>query len=67
MIATMGNADRAKCLTATIGVTDAVPRGCMANLCSVDGACQDGTPCGYTEFSARRIVSPLPTLELDPR
>lgn len=67
MVATMGNVDRAKALTATIGVTDAVPRGCTANLCSVDGVCEDGAPCGYTEFPARRIVSPLPTLEFDPR
>ena len=67
MVATLGNVDRAKGLTATIGVTDAAPRGCPANLCSADGTCQDGTPCGYTEFSARKIVNPLPTLEFDPR
>jgi hypothetical protein len=67
MVATMGNASRASGLTATIGVTDAVPRGCTADLCSVDGVCQDGTPCGYTEFSARTVVNPLPTLEFDPQ
>jgi hypothetical protein len=67
MVATMGNADRANGVTATIGVTDAVPRGCTADLCSIDGTCQDGTPCGYTEFPARRIVNPLPTLEFDPQ
>lgn len=67
MVATMGNASRANGFTATIGVTDAVPRGCTASLCSTDGTCQDGTPCGYTEFSARKIVNPLPTLEFDPQ
>jgi hypothetical protein len=67
MMATAGNADRARGLTATIGVTDAAPRGCTANLCNTEGTCTDGTPCGYTEFSARKIVSPLPTLEFDPR
>jgi hypothetical protein len=66
MVAT-GNPDRAKAQTATIGVTNAVPRGCIASACSVDGTCQDGRPCGYTEFPARRIVEPLPTLEFDPR
>lgn len=67
MTATASNADRARGLTTTIGVTDAVPRGCAANQCSTEGVCQDGTPCGYTEFSARRVVVPLPTLEFAPR
>lgn len=67
MVATQGNVDRAKGFTATIGVTNAAPRGCAANLCSADGVCQDGTPCGYTEFSSRRTLSPLPALEFDPR
>ena len=67
MAATAGNTDRAKGFTATIGVTNAAPRGCTANLCSAEGVCQDGTPCGYTEFSSRRTISPLPALEFDPR
>jgi hypothetical protein len=60
--------DRARAQTATIGVTDAVPRGCRTPMCMIDGTCQDGAPCGYTEFPARRIiVGPLPTLEFDPQ
>lgn len=62
-----GSPDRAKAQTATIGVTDAVARGCKTPMCSMDGVCQDGAPCGYTEFPARTIVDPLPTLEFDPR
>jgi hypothetical protein len=67
MVATMGNVDRAKGSTATIGVTDAVPRGCTDDLCSADGTCRDGTPCGYTQFSSGSRVDPLPTVEFDPR
>jgi hypothetical protein len=66
-MAAAGNADRASGSFATIGVTDAVPRGCPRTQCSTAGTCQDGTPCGYTEFSAGAIVSPLPTLEFDPQ
>jgi hypothetical protein len=43
-----------------------VPRGCMAMQCSTAGVCQDGTPCGYTEFSSGKVVS-LPTVEFDPQ
>jgi hypothetical protein len=39
----------------------------MASQCSVDGACQGGPLCGYTEFLDRRIIDPLPTLQFDPR
>jgi hypothetical protein len=65
MTATGGNTDRAKGNTATIGVTDAVPRGCRTG-CSADGVCPDGTPCGYTQFSSFTAQVPLPTLEFDP-
>jgi hypothetical protein len=67
MTATGGNADRAKGNTATIGVTNAAPRGCKATLCSADGVCQDGTPCGYTQFSSFTAQVPLPAVEFDPR
>jgi hypothetical protein len=67
MTATGANVDRPKGSTATIGVTDAVPRGCMAMQCSTAGVCQDGTPCGYTEFSSGTKVDPLPTVEFDPQ
>src|SRR5439155_16061331 len=67
MVATLGNIDRAKGNRATIGVTSAAPRACAADLCSPEGTCQDGSPCGYTEFSAGMIVDPLPTLEFDPQ
>jgi hypothetical protein len=67
MTATGGNADRAKANTATIGVTNAAPRGCKATSCSADGVCQDGTPCGYTQFSSFTAQVPLPALEFDPR
>jgi hypothetical protein len=60
------DADRAKANRATIGITDAVPRGCTADLCSSEGTCQDGRPCGFNQFSAGTIVDPLPTLEFDP-
>jgi hypothetical protein len=66
MVATMGNTDRAKGGGATIGVTEVAARGCSADLCSIEGSCQDDTPCGYTEFSAGTIVAPFPTLEFDP-
>lgn len=61
------DADRAKANRATIGITSAVPRGCKADLCSPEGTCQDGSPCGYNQFSAGTIVDPLPTLEFDPQ
>ena len=67
MVATLGNADRARGNGATIGVTDAAPRGCLANLCTIEGTCQDGTACGYTEFSAGKSLVPFPTLEFDPQ
>ena len=60
--------DRAKASNAVIGVTNAVARGCTKELCSMEGACPDGTPCGYTEYSSGRVVDPFPTaLELDPQ
>jgi hypothetical protein len=67
MVATLGNVDRAKGAGATIGVTDAVPRGCLKTQCSAAGVCADGTPCGYTEFSSQERHDPLPTLEFDPQ
>jgi hypothetical protein len=67
MVATMGNADRANGAGATIGVAEAAALGCMRDLCAVDGTCQDGVPCGYTEFSSRANVAPFPTLEFDPQ
>jgi hypothetical protein len=63
----MGNADRAKGSRATIGVAEAAARGCMRDLCSIEGTCDDGTACGYTEFSAGELVAPFPTLEFDPQ
>lgn len=68
MTAGGANATRANGLFATIGVTDQGPRGCTDDQCSTDGTCNDGTPCGYTEYSAQHVLSPFPTsLELDPR
>jgi hypothetical protein len=67
MVATMGNADRAKGGGATIGVAEVAAQGCMRDLCSTEGTCEDGTPCGYTEFSAGELVAPFPTLEFDPQ
>lgn len=67
MIATGGNADRAKGLTATIGITNKGPKACDAAACSAGGTCPSGEPCGFTELSARKIVDPLPTLELVPQ
>lgn len=66
MVATMANADRAMGGDATIGVTNAAPRACKSDLCSPEGTCQDGTACGYTEFSPGRILPSFPTLEFDP-
>ena len=65
MTATGAIVDRPRGSTATIGVTNAVPRGCMAAQCSTAGVCQDGTPCGYTEFSSGTKVDSLPTLQLE--
>jgi hypothetical protein len=67
MIAAAPNGDRANGSQATIGATNAAPRACTADQCSPEGACPDGKPCGYTQFSAAEIVDPLPTLELDPQ
>jgi hypothetical protein len=67
MTAASPNSDRAKASQATIGATNAAPRGCTADLCSPEGTCQDGRACGYTQFSAVEIVDPLPTLELEPQ
>ena len=67
MTAAIGNVDRARGLTAVIGVTDAAPRGCPDNLCSTGGVCQDGTPCGYTQVSSRTVLNPLPAVEFDPQ
>jgi hypothetical protein len=66
MTAATPNTDRAKGSQAVIGVTNAAPHACVADLCSPEGACQDGKACGYTQFSAVEIVDPLPNLELDP-
>jgi hypothetical protein len=67
MVATMGNTDRAKGAGATIGVTEVAARGCNADLCAIDGTCEDDAACGYTEFSAGELVAPFPTLEFDPQ
>ncbi|HSR97429.1 MAG TPA: hypothetical protein VLM79_10285 [Kofleriaceae bacterium] len=66
MTAASPNSDRARASQAVIGATNAAPRGCAADLCSSEGTCQDGRPCGYTQFSAVEIVDPLPNVELDP-
>lgn len=58
---------RANALTATIGLTDTGARGCPATECGSDGACADGTPCGYTQLSAQHVVDPLVTQEAVPR
>jgi len=58
--------NRARGNAAMIGVTDAAPRGCMA-MCSAAGVCPDGTPCGYTQYSAMMAQMPFPTLEFDPQ
>src|SRR4029079_18526400 len=66
MTAAKPNTDPAEGSQATIGVTNAAPRGCVADLCSPEGRCEDSKACGYTQFSAVEIVDPLPNLSLDP-
>ena len=53
--------------SATIGLSDAVTPACTADACSPEGLCTDGTPCGYTEISAQRILDPLPSIEFSPQ
>jgi hypothetical protein len=36
-------------------------------MCSADGTCPGGEPCGYAEYSAQLAHDPLPTLEFVPR
>jgi hypothetical protein len=67
MVATMDNADRAAGRGVTIGVAEEAASGCARNLCSPEGTCQDGRPCGYTEFTTGQAVAPFPTLEFDPQ
>ncbi len=68
MTATVPNVDRAKGAFATIGLANKAAKGCAAASCTSEGLCADGiTPCGYTEFSSRRIVEPFPVVELRPR
>jgi hypothetical protein len=63
-----GTADRARGLTATIGITGGTVAGCTADQCSAAGVCADGvTPCGYTEHSSDAVQAALPTLEIVPR
>lgn len=67
MTGTGGAADRARGLTATIGITKG-SASCTADQCDRDGLCADGvTPCGYTEHSADVLQPQLPTLEWVPR
>jgi hypothetical protein len=67
MVATMGNAERANGRGVTIGVAEAAASGCARSLCSLEGTCQNGKPCGYTEFTTGEAVAPFPTLEFDPQ
>lgn len=67
MVAAPPNADRAKGLTAVIGITSQGTKGCAAAACSPEGTCTDGSPCGYNEVSALTIIDPLPLVELQPR
>lgn len=63
-----GTADRAKGLTATIGITAGGGASCTADQCSSEGRCADGvTACGYTERSSDSVHPALPTLEWVPR
>jgi hypothetical protein len=66
MSATLANADRAKGLTATIGITAGVPAGCADSACTLDGACASGAACGYTEVSSNKASPGLRAVELDP-
>lgn len=61
-----GAADRARGLTATIGITGGTA-SCTADQCDPQGVCADGTPCGYTEHSSDVLQPRLPTLEWVPR
>jgi len=55
-------------LSAVIGVTSGAAPACADTDCSTAGVCMStGMPCGYTEFSALKVVDPLPTLEFDPQ
>jgi len=65
MTAAAPNTDRARGITATIGITSDAPRGCPAAECSADGLCAGGAPCGYTESSSQETTV-LPDLELRP-
>ena len=68
MVATGANADRAKGLTAVVGITDDAPRGCPSAACMPDGTCAGtGVACHYTEVNTLRITTPLPSVELVPR
>jgi hypothetical protein len=59
---------RANGSAATIGLTSGpgIPP-CEAAMCSADGTCPGGEPCGYAEYSAQLAHDPLPTLEFVPR
>jgi hypothetical protein len=61
------NEDRAHGQSATIGITDDRPKGCDASECSEAGLCENGEPCGYTEYSARETLPALPALEFVPQ
>jgi hypothetical protein len=65
MTAGAPNTDRARGNTATIGITNDVPRGCPEAECSAEGLCASGVPCGYTEHSSQQTTM-LPNLELRP-
>jgi hypothetical protein len=68
MVATNpSTADRARGLTAVIGITDDAPRGCPASECMPDGVCASGAACHYTEAHVLKSVPVLPTVELVPR
>lgn len=67
MVAAAPNDDRAKGLTAVVGITAAAPKACPASACSAEGLCGDGAACGYNEVSALTLLDPLPAVELQPR
>ena len=63
MVATGANSDRAKGLTAVVGITDDAPRGCPSSACMPDGTCTGtGVACHYTEVNTLKITTPLPSV-----
>ncbi len=61
------NQDRAHGFTAVIGITDDRPKGCPASMCDEAGRCEDGSACGYTQYSAFQTHDALPVLEFIPQ